>query len=113
MKSEKTLQQASNFWNTCMHLKAIKRPHDSWLAVCEEAGVNYNTYRSARNAGSLPNGETMASFATFFGVTVDYMINGLDKSLDDRRKKVAERILTLDNNTFLMVERLLDMVPRK
>lgn len=100
-----------NFWNALDFLKRTKCPDKTWKQICEEAGVNYNSFRGAKSLQCHPLTKTGLAFANYFQVPLDFLLKGNDNSMVNRRKLVSDAIGSIDEQTFLLIERMLGMNP--
>lgn len=126
MRTQEQKDSALRFWNRVDHLKESKFPSSSWGIVCEKAGINFNTLRSAKCYGSLPNDRYIDALATLFGVSRESLVSNEEKSKEEtmmfttlqpsddllkRRQNVAIHIFDLDEQMFYAVERLMGLSP--
>ena len=113
MRTEENIREAHNFWRTLGILKMEKFPNYTWRDLCDRAGVNYSTFRSAKSNDSLPSGHTISGFANAFGVSVNYLLTGTRDKMALRRRAVADCIMDVDEATFILIERMLGLAPKK
>lgn len=126
MRTQEQKDSALRFWNRVDQLKESKFPSTSWGLVCEKAGINFNTLRSAKCYGSLPNDRYIDALATLFGVSRESLVSNEEESKEEtmmfttlqpsddllkRRQNVAIRIFDLDEQMFYAVERLMGLSP--
>lgn len=126
MRTQEQKDSALRFWNRVDHLKESKFPSSSWGIVCEKAGINFNTLRSAKCYGSLPNDRYIDALATLFGVSRESLVSNEEESKEEtmmfttlqpsddllkRRQNVAIHIFDLDEQMFYAVERLMGLSP--
>lgn len=124
MRTQEEKENAQRFWQRVDELKNQKFPSLAWSYVCEKAGININTLRSAKNYGSLPSDKYIDALATLFGVHRDSLMSvrhvveesNMNTSLppDDllkRRQNVAVHIFELNDQMFYAVERLMGLSP--
>lgn len=109
----KDAKVADNFWVTLYRIKAEKMPDRTWADVCERAGVNYSSFRSAKSVGSIPVASTITAFAKVFDVSPNYLVNGKKDKMAMRRRAVADCIMEIDEATFVLIERMLGLSPEK
>ena len=107
----KNVMVADNFWVTLYRIKAEKMPDRTWADICDRAGVNYSSFRSAKSVGSVPVASTINAFAKVFDVSPNYLINGKKDKLALRRRAVADCIMEIDESTFVLIERMLGLTP--
>lgn len=80
------------FWDNFNRLCEIngKTPN----AVARELGISSGAVTHWKKSGKNPNGKTIDKIASYFGVSVDYLLNGVDSmnTLTDIEQK-AVRLL--------------------
>lgn len=127
MRTQEDKENAQRFWKHVEKLRKEKFPSTSWGVICEKAGINFNTLRSAKCYGSLPNDKFIDAIARVFEVPRDELLNGREgeegtKSnmitieeekvdLTQRRQQVALKVFSLNNQSFYAVERLMGLSP--
>ncbi len=126
MRTQEEKANAQRFWQHVEKLKKKKFPSTSWGIICEKAGINSNTLRSAKCYGSLPNDTFIDAIARVFEVPRDELLNGRegeeDKTsmnttseevvdLTTRRQQVALKIFSLQPQSFYAVERMMGLSP--
>ena len=78
------------FWNTFTQLCELKKISPAF--VCSTLELS-NATSTRWKKGSIPNGATLQKIADYFGVTVDYLVSGEDKTestLSDTEKRCVE-----------------------
>lgn len=125
MRTQEDKANAQRFWRHVEKLKKKKFPSTSWGIICEKAGINFNTLRSAKCYGSLPNDRFLDAIARVFEVPREELLNGVegeDKAcmnnspeevvdLTTRRQQVALKIFSLQPQSFYAVERMMGLSP--
>lgn len=81
--------------------------------VSKETGVTQTALSNWKTGKSTPNTKTLQKLADYFGVTVDYLINGEEKEWQptitekeekDLDKKVENLLNAVDSDTGLMLD---------
>lgn len=128
MRTQEDKDNAQRFWQHVEKMKKKKFPSTSWGIICEKAGINFNTLRSAKCYGSLPNDKAIDAIARVFEVPRNELLNGKegeeDKTsmntnntpeeivdLTTRRQNVALKVFSLNKSSFYAVERLMGLSP--
>lgn len=126
MRTQEEKEKAQRFWQRVDILKNEKFPSSTWGLVCEKAGINFNTLRSAKCYGSLPNDRYIDALATLFGVSRENLVSNEEESKEEtrmftalspsddllkRRQTVAIHVFDLDEQMFYAVERLMGLSP--
>lgn len=109
----KDVKVADNFWVTLNRIKMDKMPDRTWSYICDRAGVNYSSFRSAKSVGSIPVMSTCNALAKVFDVSPNYLMNGKKDKMAMRRRAVADCIMEVDESTFILVERMLGISPEQ
>ena len=112
MITEELKRQAENFWQKMTVLKLEKFPNHTWSELCSKADVNYSTFRSSKSNCSIPSASNLEKFSKLFGVHPDYLLNAKKDKLATRKRVVSDAIYSLDESTFLMIERMLALTPK-
>lgn len=118
MRNDFYKDKAKEFWNKLEFLKIKKASNTTWKQICSDLNLNLSTFHSAKNYGSLPNSTYLNALASYFGVTVDYLLGDDQKPTKEekvsmsenmlvRRKTVAMKIFELRPQAFFMIERML------
>ena len=118
MRNDFFKDKAKEFWKRIEILKMDKAINKTWKQIGEETGINYNTFRSSKFYSTLPNDTILSALASYFGVTVDYLLGddqkptkeekiALSETMLMRRTAVAKKIFDLRPQAFFMIERML------
>lgn len=118
MRNDFYKDKAKEFWNKLEFLKIKKASNTTWKQICSDLNLNLSTFHSAKNYGSLPNSNYLNALASYFGVTVDYLLGddqkptkeekvALSETMLMRRTAVAKKIFDLRPQAFFMIERML------
>ena len=118
MRNDFFKDKAKEFWKRIEILKMDKAINKTWKQIGEETGINYNTFRSSKFYSTLPNDTILSALASYFGVTVDYLLGddqkptkeekvALSETMLMRRTAVAKKIFDLHPQAFFMIERML------
>jgi len=118
MRNDFYKDKAKEFWNKLELLKIKKASNTTWKKICSDLNLNLSTFHSAKNYGSLPNSNYLNALASYFGVTVDYLLGddqkptkeekvALSETMLMRRTAVAKKIFDLRPQAFFMIERML------
>lgn len=84
-----------NFYLLCQ--KINKKP----LNVVSELGISSGSITKWKN-GTLPRGETLSKLASYFGVSVDYLLGKeVDQTSDDQKiKELTEMVADMSDDQF-------------
>lgn len=113
MRNDFYKDKAKEFWNKLEFLKIKKASNTTWKQICSDLNLNLSTFHSAKNYGSLPNSNYLNALASYFGVSVDYLLGDEQKPTKEeknmlmRRTNVAKKIFELRPQAFFMIERML------
>lgn len=113
MKNNFYKDKAKEFWKRIEILKMDKAINKTWKEICEEVNINCNTFRSAKFYDTFPNDTILKALASYFCVTVDYLLGddqkpgALRETMLMRRTAVAKKIFDLRPQAFFMIERML------
>lgn len=118
MRNDFFKDKAKEFWKRIEILKMDKAINKTWKEICEEVNINCNTFRSAKFYDTFPNDTILSALASYFGVTVDYLLGddqkptkeekvALSETMLMRRTAVAKKIFDLRPQAFFMIERML------
>lgn len=98
------------FWKNLIDIKNKKAPTATWKTICEESGINYQTYRGTKVRGALLNDTAIAQLADYFGVSQTYFFQPLKATQHTaRRDRVCEEIYKLPEDQFILIERMLGL----
>lgn len=89
---------------TIKYLRTSQKKSQECAAT--EIGINVKTYRSIEQGVRSGNIDTLCLIAEYFGVTLDYLVNGSIKHFDEIESKLA----TLDREKRDTALRLFDAI---
>lgn len=124
MRTQEDKEKAQQFWQQLEQLKAEKFPSSTWGNICEKARINFNTFRSAKCYGSLPNDKYIDALAGLFEVDRNTLVSNEQQQttmntiyteevpdIQKRRQNVAVHIFALNEQMFFAIERLMGLSP--
>ena len=112
MTQEKPINEI--IWENVLNLIRI-RDINSEASLCEKAGINYSTYRSAKNRVALPSASSIVKIAKALGVSVPTLLSeNPDYSRQSRslvKSAVVDAIDSLDEDSpiFGIICKVLDI----
>jgi transcriptional regulator with XRE-family HTH domain len=77
--------------------------------AAEECGINKSNVSNWKNNGYIPRGEALGKLATYFGVSVDYLLGNEQKEKPAQNVQVRDEhdnIVVLDDETRDLIDSL-------
>ncbi len=110
-------ETAMNFWGRIEQAQQIE--NKSLKAICRETGISYKTIMNEKSYARLPSLEVASKLATELHCSLDWLIFGDNKSLendsqiiagllsDPRKKVIAEKLAISNPSALFSIEYLL------
>ena len=89
-------------------LKLLKEHGVTAYKVGKDTGIGSSTFTDWKNGRSAPKQEKLQKIADYFGVSIDYLLNGDEKDapeqyyIDDQTAKIAQELLENKELKMLM-----------
>lgn len=78
-------------------------------AMTEKLGIVYSSYYSSQQSKRFPNLSDLIAIADYFGVSLDYLVRGLEKETESDKPKMAiPKIDNLDDEQRAFLIRLFE-----
>lgn len=58
----------------------VKEQNLSLISFLESLGINYSSYKSAKQLNNLPRADEAVKIAKFLGTSVEYLVTGQDSN---------------------------------
>lgn len=79
------------------------------LDIANESKLNYKTIKTQRSNNTLPNGEDIYSIAQAIGVSMEFLLTGINpkNQYSTRIKAIIDKCIAASENDLILVERIL------
>ena len=82
------------FWSNINYLTSV-RYFDSDRQLCDRAGVNYSSFRTAKSRGSLPSADSLIRLASALNISAEHLLGVLpekDTMLKQSIKQAVDKL---------------------
>ena len=98
------------FWK---NLAFVKESSDystlDWKQICNEADVNYMSFRSAKYGCHLPSVSTIVQLSAFFKVSIESLVCDGCNEMEERRNRILDAIIKSKPSRYIALESLLGL----
>ena len=98
------------FWK---NLAFVKESSDystfDWKQICNEADVNYMSFRSAKYGCHLPSVSTIVQLSRFFKVSIESLVCDGCNEIEERRNRILDAVIKSKPSRYIALESLLGL----
>ena len=98
------------FWK---NLAFVKESSDystlDWKQICNEADVNYMSFRSAKYGCHLPSVSTIVQLSAFFKVSIESLVCDCCNEIEERRNRILDAVIKSKPSRYIAFESLLGL----
>ena len=80
-----------------------------WKQICNEADVNYMSFRSAKYGCHLPSVSTIVQLSAFFKVSIESLVCDGCNEMEDRRNRILDAVIKSKPSRYIALESLLGL----
>ena len=80
-----------------------------WKQICNEADVNYMSFRSAKYGCHLPSVSTIVQLSTFFKVSIESLVCDCCNEMEERRNRILDAVIKSKPSRYIALESLLGL----
>ena len=98
------------FWK---NLAFVKESSDystlDWKQICNEADVNYMSFRSSKYGCHLPSVSTIVQLSVFFKVSIESLVCDGCNEIEERRNRILDAVVKSKSSRYIALESLLGL----
>ena len=98
------------FWK---NLVFVKESSDystfDWKQICNEADVNYMSFRSAKYGCHIPSVSTIVQLSAFFNVSIESLVCDCCNEIEERRNRILDAVIKSKPSRYIALESLLGL----
>ena len=80
-----------------------------WKQICNEADVNYMSFRSAKYGCHLPSVSTIVQLSAFFKVSIESLVCDDCNEIEERRNRILDAVIKSKPSRYIALESLLGL----
>ena len=80
-----------------------------WKQICNEADVNYMSFRSAKYGCHLPSVSTIVQLSAFFKVSIESLVCDGCNEMEERRNRILDAVINSKPSRYIALESLLGL----
>ena len=80
-----------------------------WKQICNEADVNYMSFRSAKYGCHLPSVSTIVQLSAFFKVSIESLVCDGCNEIEERRNRILDAVIKSKPSRYIALESLLGL----
>lgn len=80
-----------------------------WKQICNEADVNYMSFRSAKYGCHLPSVSTIVQLSAFFKVSIESLVCDCCNEIEERRNRILDAVVKSKPSRYIALESLLGL----
>ena len=80
-----------------------------WKQICNEADVNYMSFRSAKYGCHLPSVSTIVQLSAFFKVSIESLVCDGCSEMEERRNRILDAVIKSKPSRYIALESLLGL----
>ena len=80
-----------------------------WKQICNEADVNYMSFRSAKYGCHLPSVSTIVQLSAFFKISIESLVCDGCNEIEERRNRILDAVIKSKPSRYIALESLLGL----